>query len=135
MATLKKNSNQPATVTLLDKGCEFQGKLSFEGVVRIDGVFRGEIYSQDQLIIGEGARVEAAIQVGKLEVGGEVKGKILARDDLEVHSTGRIFGEIETKILKVDPGALVDASVSMGELRDSSLSSPRPEIIAFGNKA
>jgi len=90
MATIKRNIEHAQTITLLDKGCEFQGKLSFEGVVRIDGVFHGEIFSHDHLIIGEGARVDASIQVGTLEVGGEFKGKILARDQLIVHSTGKI---------------------------------------------
>ena len=50
--------------TLLGRGSEFEGKLSFEGTVRIDGKLTGEIFSDDVLIIGEGADVKAEINVG-----------------------------------------------------------------------
>ena len=41
----------------LGKGSEFEGKLAFEGKVRIDGTFTGEISTNDTLHIGEGAKV------------------------------------------------------------------------------
>src|SRR4051812_17209558 len=49
----------PATeiTALLGRGTRFEGKLHFEGRVRIDGVFKGEIKSDDVLIIGDGAEV------------------------------------------------------------------------------
>ena len=48
--------------TLLGKGSEFEGKLTFEGQVRIDGKFSGQIFTKDTLVIGEGARVNAEIE-------------------------------------------------------------------------
>lgn len=129
---IKKTTGQPETITLLDKGCEFQGKLSFEGVVRIDGAFHGEIFSHDHLIIGEGAKVDATIQVGKLEVGGEFKGKITARDELVVHGSAKVSGEIETKTLEVAPGAVVDASIEMTKLREAGVENNRPGLTTFG---
>ncbi len=42
-------------MTVLDKGAEFDGKLTFEGKVQINGKFRGEVFSGGVLIIGEGA--------------------------------------------------------------------------------
>lgn len=101
-----------STVTLLDKGCEFQGKLSFEGVVRIDGIFRGEIFSQDHLIIGEGALVEATVRVGVLEVGGSLKGATTT-DRALIHSTGVVEGRIETKELEVHRGGRIEGNLSM----------------------
>lgn len=105
-----------STITLLDKGCEFDGKLSFEGVVRIDGTFRGEIFSQDHLIIGEGATVEATIQVGELEVGGHFKGNIVAKERVTIHSTGRVKAQISTVEFEVHKGAIFDGNVEMSSL-------------------
>lgn len=113
----------PETITLLDKGCEFQGKLSFEGVVRIDGVFQGEIFSQDQLIIGEGAKVEANIQVGRLEVAGQLKGQVIAKDQLVVHSSGSIHGDVQTREIEAHHGATIDGKIDMSSLRDHSVES------------
>src|ERR1017187_2154206 len=52
----------PATeiTALLGRGTHFEGKLHFEGRVRIDGTFKGEIRSDDTLIIGEGAEIGRA---------------------------------------------------------------------------
>ena len=49
----------------LGNGTEFEGRLKFEGAVRIDGEFRGEIQTPGTLVIGEGAHVEAEIECGK----------------------------------------------------------------------
>jgi cytoskeletal protein CcmA (bactofilin family) len=62
------DASLPATeiTALLGRGTRFEGKLHFEGRVRIDGVFRGEIQSDDVLIIGEGAEVDAEIDVASV---------------------------------------------------------------------
>src|SRR5512140_37501 len=57
---------------LLGKGSEFEGKLAFEGKVRIDGTFTGEISTNDLLQVGEGAKVQAEITCGTVIVEGEV---------------------------------------------------------------
>ncbi|MBN8553856.1 MAG: polymer-forming cytoskeletal protein [Deltaproteobacteria bacterium] len=130
MSSNPNKRNLPTTITLLDRGCEFNGKLSFEGVVRIDGVFQGEIYSQDHLIIGEGAVVEANLQVGQLEISGSFMGDIRANEKLIVHSTGRINGKIQTRELEVHRGAQVDGQIEMNSLREVSDSkTPAQETI------
>ena len=63
----------------LGKGCEYDGKLTFEGSVRIDGKFAGEIFSNDILLVGEGAVVKAEIDVGTIIVSGVVEGNITAK--------------------------------------------------------
>ena len=78
----------PATeiTALLGRGTQFEGKLHFEGRVRIDGVFKGEIQSDDTLVIGEGAEVHAEIDVATVIVrGGVVHGNIRASNAIEVH--------------------------------------------------
>ena len=72
---------------LLGRGTKFEGKLHFEGRVRIDGMFKGEIESDDTLVIGEGAEVHAEIDVATVIVrGGVVHGNIRAKTAIEVHS-------------------------------------------------
>ena len=71
----------PATeiTALLGRGTHFEGKLHFEGRVRIDGTFRGEIRGDDALVIGDGAEVEAEIEVGVVIVkGGVLTGNVRA---------------------------------------------------------
>src|SRR5450432_4090484 len=69
---------------LLGKGSQFEGKLLFEGTVRIDGKFSGEIISTDTLIIGEGAEVKANLQVGTLTCLGDYQGDAKASKSIEL---------------------------------------------------
>ena len=64
--------------TLLGKGSEFEGKLTFEGQVRIDGKFNGQIITKDVLVIGDGARVKAEINAGTVIINGTVEGNVRA---------------------------------------------------------
>ena len=99
---------------LLGNGTDFTGKLTFEGTVRIDGRFHGEVYTNDVLIIGEGAEVHAEIDVGTLIVkGGVVVGNIRARDAVEIHAPGRVLGDIASPSLFVGKGVVFDGRCQM----------------------
>lgn len=94
--------------TLLGQGSEFEGKLTFEGTVRIDGVLKGEVFSEDVLIIGEGARVEAEIDVGQIIIQGSVTGNIRAKHSIELMAPGRVKGDITTPSLLIEQGAIFE---------------------------
>src|SRR6185436_5840618 len=69
---------------LLGKGSEFEGKLTFEGQVRIDGKFTGQISTKDTLVIGDGAKVTAEILAGTVIINGTVEGNIKATQLIEL---------------------------------------------------
>lgn len=92
---------------------EFKGLLSFEGTVRIDGQFEGEVSTKDNLIIGEHAKVKAEIKVGTLMVQGVLEGDIQADKKVHITSKGRVMGNIATPSLHIEDGAVLEGSVSM----------------------
>lgn len=111
--------------TLLGKGSEFEGKLTFEGTVRIDGKLSGEIFSDDVLVVGEGASVSAEIDVGVIIVEGSVTGNIRAKRAVELHAPARVKGNIETPSLYIDKGVMFEGHCKMesvgGATRPSTL--------------
>ena len=102
--------------TLLGKGSEFDGKLTFEGQVRIDGKFTGQINTKDTLVIGEGAKVMAEINAGTVIVNGVVEGNIRASQTVELHQPGRVKGSIETPALSIDRGVIFEGTCKMENL-------------------
>src|SRR6186997_1403688 len=94
--------------TLLGRGATFEGKLTFEGTVRIDGRFRGEVFSDDVLVIGEGALVEAEIDIGEVIIQGTVVGNIKAKRSIEIHAPGRVKGDVHTPSLQIDKGVMFE---------------------------
>lgn len=94
--------------TLLGRGAAFEGKLTFEGTVRIDGRFKGEVFSDDTLVIGEGAIVEAQIDIGDVIIQGTVIGNITAKRSIEIHAPGRVKGDLHTPQLQIDKGVIFE---------------------------
>jgi len=116
--------------TLLGRGAEFEGKLTFEGTVRIDGKLRGEIFTDDVLVIGEGAEVEAEMQVGVVIVEGTVTGNIRAQRSVELHAPARMRGNIVTPSLFIDKGVTFEGNCKMegvdGPPQPRAASTPPP---------
>ncbi|HEY2369617.1 MAG TPA: polymer-forming cytoskeletal protein [Polyangiaceae bacterium] len=99
---------------LLGRGTKFEGKLHFEGRVRVDGTFKGEIKSDDTLVIGDGAEVHAEIDCATVIVrGGTVHGNIRAKNALEIHAPGKVVGNIHSPSIFIDRGVEFQGSCRM----------------------
>ena len=100
--------------TVLDKECSFEGKMTFEGCVIIHGKFKGEIFSEGTLIIGEGGFVEGHVEIGTVEIQGEVRGNISASEKIEITAPAVVQGDIAAPSLIIKEGAVFEGNCSMG---------------------
>jgi cytoskeletal protein CcmA (bactofilin family) len=90
---------------LLGRGTRFEGKLHFEGRVRIDGAFQGEIRSDGVLVMGEGSSVQAEIAVNTLIVkGGTLNGNVQARESIELYVPAQVTGKLRAPQIFMDKG-------------------------------
>jgi len=101
---------------VLGKGTEFEGKLTFEGEVRIAGRFNGEIFSKDRLQVDDGARVQAEITAGVVIVYGEIIGNIKASQAVELKANAKVKGNVETPALTIEKGVIFEGSCRMENL-------------------
>ena len=97
----------------LGKDTEFEGKLSFNGAVRIDGRLKGEIFTEGTLIVGESAVIASNIQVSHIIVSGEIRGNIVASDRIEIHAPGKVFGNIQAPTVIIDEGVVFEGNGRM----------------------
>lgn len=97
----------------LGPGSQFEGKLVFDEIVRIDGVFRGEIQSRDILIIGPGADIQGEISVGTLIVSGKLQGNVKVLNKAELRAPAQVEGFLETPVLMVEAGVVLNGTLSM----------------------
>ena len=98
---------------LLGRGARFEGKLTFEGTVRIDARFIGSIVTNDVLVVGEAARIDADITCGTIVIHGEVNGNIKAKTAVEIHHTAKVRGDLETPSLAIQKGAVFNGASKM----------------------
>ncbi|MFH2007456.1 MAG: polymer-forming cytoskeletal protein [bacterium] len=101
--------------TLLGRGSEFSGKLTFEGTVRIDGKFSGEIFSEGTLVVGNGAELSADISVRSVLIQGAVQGNVTAKEVIEIHAPARVQGKLICPQLQIEKGVLFDGTCQMSD--------------------
>ncbi len=106
-------SEGPSVNAFLDKGTRFEGKLSFEGTVRIDGKFVGDIFSQDKLVIGESGEVEGNVEVGSAVISGTFRGELKARERVHVQAPAKFYGTLIAPTLIVTEGVILEGNVRM----------------------
>lgn len=112
---------------LLGRGTKFEGKLHFEGRVRVDGTFKGEIKSDDTLVIGDGAEVSAEIECATVIVrGGVVNGNIRAKTALEIHAPAKVTGNIHSPSIFIDRGVEFQGNCRMDSLENGAKAAAKP---------
>lgn len=97
----------------MDEGTEFLGELRFRNTFRIDGRLRGRVVSDNTLVVGESARVEADIDCGVVSIRGQVIGRVQGRQRIELLAGARVQGTLVAPKLVIEDGALFEGDCEM----------------------
>ena len=121
--TLLRRNSEPILTTMeqdreeikafLGKNCVFEGKVTFEGIFRLEGKVEGEIFNSGTLIMGETAVIKGKLEVHALILNGTVKGEVTAKERVEIHSKGKLYGTISTPILVIQDGGIFEGNCKM----------------------
>jgi len=119
----------------LDRTTVMKGELGFADTMRIDGRFSGRIVSDNVLIVGETAEINAEIDVAAISVMGRVSGVLRATSRVEVHPGGVLLADIITPVLRIEEGAIFQGRCDMGhEEKVVELTAPRLALVEDGLK-
>lgn len=110
----QKNGQSSTTPTLISKGCILEGKLESDVFVRIDGNIKGDLFIGEGLIVGEDGLIEGNVHTREIVVYGTVKGTVKA-ESIDIKSSGKIMGELNTITLQVEKGAVYIGNVIMSK--------------------
>ncbi|HSB42104.1 MAG TPA: polymer-forming cytoskeletal protein [Methylomirabilota bacterium] len=97
----------------IDEGSEMEGRYTFRGTVMLNGRFKGEISSEDTLIIGERGVVTADIRAGRVLISGEVTGNVRALERIDLKRTARVYGDVEAPVVVLEEGVLFEGHCRM----------------------
>lgn len=99
---------------LLGRGTRFEGRLVFEERARVEGAMRGEIWGDGTLVLGEGADVDATIEVNTLIVrAGTLRGSVQARELIEVHADAKVYADITAPTIDLAKGCVFEGRCTM----------------------
>lgn len=113
-----KNTSTPPSSSeeisaYLGKQTHFEGKMTFEGIFRLDGKFEGEIFESGTLIVGETASVKGKVGLHTIIINGIVEGEIHAKKRVEIHSTGKVYGNLYAPVLMINEGGIFEGHCKM----------------------
>ncbi len=113
---VKKTSETISEISgFIGEGTTLVGEIHFKDAFRIDGKIKGKIVSEDMLIVGSKGDVEADVDVGILSVSGTIRGSVRAREKLEIHANGKVYGNIKVDKANfiVEKGGVFEGKVDM----------------------
>src|SRR5213593_4670930 len=108
-----KNGTSEEWTGFIDQGVTLEGTLTVTGTFRIDGNVKGNIISEQTVILGDGARVEGQIEGNHVVISGRFDGVIFAKGRVEIQAKGVVTGEIHTPCLVIEPGGIFDGRCHM----------------------
>jgi cytoskeletal protein CcmA (bactofilin family) len=114
MANLLENYYENKKIkTVLGKGTSFDGDLNFKDSLKINGTFIGNIVASGLLVVGEGAMVNANVSARAVAIYGTIKGNVYADEKVEMFPTGRVYGDIKAKKIKISDGVVFNGRCEM----------------------
>jgi cytoskeletal protein CcmA (bactofilin family) len=113
VAPAARPTARPIAESVIGPDDFFDGRYRSERGVRIQGNARGSIESRQYIFVEGGAQVEADLSAEDITISGDFKGKISCRRRLEVTSTGKIQGQVQTALLVVQEGGALDGELHM----------------------
>jgi cytoskeletal protein CcmA (bactofilin family) len=124
-------SSEESVQAHLGKGSRVEGKLTFEGSVRIDGHVEGEIEAHEAVIVGDSAVINAQINAETVIVKGKITGDIAARKRVELRAPGKLVGNITTPSLVIHEGVVFEGHCSMGGGAESKIEKTDRKVALF----
>ena len=120
----KASAKASDLTAFIDEGSEIEGKYTFSGTVMLNGRFRGEIVSNDSLIVGEKGVVNASIRAGVVLISGEVVGNVNASERVELRGSARVYGDVEAPVVVIEEGVLFEGHCRMTKARPVEVAQP-----------
>ena len=110
----KPNGSTMEDVTIISSGVVIEGKVSSKSNIRVDGVIKGDVTTQGNLTVGENGSIQGQLSGETISIGGKVEGSVNAKEKIVLESKAVLKGDLITKILVVEAGAIFEGKSAMG---------------------
>lgn len=115
----KNGFNTKGLHTVIGAGTVIEGTIKVEHDIRVDGAIKGKVFINGDLIVGNTGVIEADIEVRSTKLGGKVIGNLNAKEKIELEEHASVFGDIRTRDLVINEGAVFQGNCSMQADREN----------------
>jgi len=104
--------------TIIGKGSVLEGSFNINSSIRVDGKIKGKLSVSNILTVGKEGVVEADVKAREAIVGGKIIGTLEASDRVVLESKSSLLGDLKTKLLVIEEGAIFKGNCDSGERTD-----------------
>jgi len=99
--------------TIIGPSVKVEGNFKGEGNINVDGIVQGSLKTNHNLKVGPSAKIRAEVEAENLFLSGEIRGNVKVKEKSQLAGTAKIFGNLETKLLTVEEGAIINGKCTM----------------------
>lgn len=111
-----ENKEKKTTINSIGEGTVLTGEINSGGDIRIDGLLKGGVKVDGKLVLGPSGKIEGEVECEEAIIAGELRAKIKTKNLLTLKSTAKLYGDIFSGKLQIEPGAVFTGSCSMGPI-------------------
>ena len=104
---------------IIAQGTKIVGTITTNSDIRIDGELEGDLVCKGKIVIGQQGNIKGNVECANAEVMGNINGKMVVSGTLSLKATSKIWGQIKTKILSIEPEAQFTGSCEMGNANNT----------------
>ena len=112
--------------TTIGQGVKIEGTFTGAGNVAVYGEVVGKFSTQGDLMVQEGARLEADVEAGNITVSGEIHGGVTCHGQLQLLASGKIYGDVTSEMFSVETGAVLQGTCTTGSNQAAPSKSEKP---------
>lgn len=120
----KTITNETPTINMISKGTSIKGDVRSDGDFRIDGTLLGSIQSTGKIVVGTTGTIEGEINCQNADISGTVKATLRVKELLSLKATSKVYGDVYTGKLAIEPGAVFTGTCNMGDSVEQALNPP-----------
>jgi cytoskeletal protein CcmA (bactofilin family) len=121
----KYNETDNTTINLISNGTDITGDVKSNGDIRIDGSLKGNLSTKGKVVIGPTGKISGEVICKNSEVSGIIEGKIIVGQLLNLKASSKIFGDIVTARLAIEPGARFTGNCNMRDTEENGGANPK----------
>ena len=106
-------------INMIGVGTTIEGSINSNENIRFDGNLNGNLNTKGKVFIGQTGTVTGEIRCKNCEVEGVVDGKVVVEELLSLRSMSKLYGEIKTGKLAIEPGATFTGKCDMGAKKET----------------
>ena len=115
-------------INMISVGTTIEGSITSSENIRFDGQLIGNLTTKGKVFIGQSGRVNGQINCKNCEIEGVVEGKVIVEELLSLRAVSKLYGEIKTGKLAIEPGATFTGKCDMGGKKESTgEETPKPK--------